>query len=167
MLDETDVQMAEQRIMGKNYKEIGKAFGMSAPGAFYRLKRQEVRELIERINDEIITGCLQTSAKNIKHAIDSYQTTDLDGRPSYPTVVDGAGNTVVDTQLRDHGFKASMKILETASIFPSNQTTTITHNNILNIVTHEVSPQIQRLLGAIKENDMPKPIGEVIDAEEV
>jgi hypothetical protein len=63
---------------------------------------QSAREIIEAIRDDLIHTTAKTAADNIRHAIKAYK------------------DKASDTQLREHGFKASNRMLETIGIYPAH-----------------------------------------------
>lgn len=85
---------------GIPHRQVAKQIGAS-PSAVMRAK-QSARELIESIRDDLIHSTAATAADNIKHAVKAYKDKDS------------------DSQLRDHGYKASQKLLETIGILPSH-----------------------------------------------
>ena len=85
---------------GKPIREITGLVG-SSKSAVHRAQ-QSAREIIEAIRDDLIHSTAATAADNIKHAVKAYKDKDS------------------DSQLRDHGYKASQKLLETIGILPSH-----------------------------------------------
>ena len=85
---------------GKPIREITGLVG-SSKSAVHRAQ-QSAREIIEQIRDDLIHSTAATAADNIKHAVKAYKDKDS------------------DSQLRDHGYKASQKLLETIGILPSH-----------------------------------------------
>ena len=63
---------------------------------------KSAREIIAQIRDDLIHSTAAQAADNIKHAVKAYKDKDS------------------DTQLREHGYKASTKMLETIGILPSH-----------------------------------------------
>lgn len=85
---------------GKPIREITGLVG-SSKSAVHRAQ-QSAREIIEAIRDDLIHSTAATAADNIKHAIKAYKDKDS------------------DSQLREHGFKASTRMLETIGIYPAH-----------------------------------------------
>ena len=67
-----------------------------------RLAKHEVQEYIDKIKDDLISRSLPKAAANIDKAIQAYSDKDS------------------DAQLREHGFKASQRVLESVGILPSH-----------------------------------------------
>jgi len=85
---------------GKPIREITGLVG-SSKSAVHRAQ-QSAREIIEQIRDDLIHTTAKTAADNIRHAIKAYK------------------DKASDTQLREHGYKASTKMLETIGLLPSH-----------------------------------------------
>jgi hypothetical protein len=86
---------------------------------------------------------IEPAYNNIQYAIQQYKTTE-------------------DEQIREHGFKASTKMLEGIGIFPSHSTSLVV-NNIYQSITHnEIPKEIIELLRCRIEQPATSTI---IDAE--
>ena len=90
-----------------------------------RLSRPEVRKYIEKIQEQFLTDNAEIAAKNIKEVIGKYL-------------------TASDMQDKEHGYKASMRVLESIGVLPS-PTQSIVYNQI-NQSTNIISPAITMLL---------------------
>lgn len=105
MLTAEEIHLASMRAEGATLQTIANQEGKDISTISRRLNKAEVQEHIQRIKDELVNRSLVKSADNINHAIQSY--TDKDS----------------DAQLRDHGFKASQRVLESVGILPSHAPT--------------------------------------------
>ena len=145
MLTPQDIQLAEQRAAGQTLENIGNLNNLPLTTTHRRLQRPEVKALIERIQAELIETSVPIAADNIKHAVEKYK------EPATTiTVTDKKGNTkelpYVDEQLREHGFKASQRLLESVGILPSH-----TPSVLIQQIFNQNDPQIGQELGQLKE----------------
>ena len=81
--------------------QIGAELNMPARTVCNQLSRPEMRALVERYQAQLVEH-VPAAMGNLAHAIDHYQAPDA------------------DAQLREHGYKASQRVLEAASILPSH-----------------------------------------------
>jgi hypothetical protein len=103
-LNAVDMKIAEARAAGFPMGQIGTMVGVGKSTVQRRLQNPELKEAIEKIGAELLSCCVRTAADNIKYAIESYRA---------PWIKE-------DSQLREHGFKASQRLLESIGIFPSH-----------------------------------------------
>lgn len=137
---EVKASVATALVAGVHQRVIAESLGVSQ-STISRLKdRGELKPYIEQAQMGLLES-LPDAIGNIKHAISSYK------NPGETVKVrDKDGNekvkTVVDEQLRDHGFRASLKMAESVGILPTNlqsqviinilnQTETIIHPVVL------------------------------------
>ena len=85
---------------GQSRRAVAAQLGTSSSSV--QRAKQSAREIIEQIRDDLIQTTATPAASNIKHAIQAYKAKDA------------------DTQLREHGFKASNRMLETIGIYPAH-----------------------------------------------
>jgi hypothetical protein len=140
-MDTIDIKIAEARARGESLKSIGSQVGMSHVAVLKRASKDEVRNIIEDLHEKLITESLGTAVSNIKHSIDQYKlhpVTDQDIK--------------ITLQLRDHGFKASQRLMETAGILPVNAPTTTYIQQINQQNNYQVSGAIGEILTAIVRN---------------
>jgi len=142
-----NTKIAVDRASGLSCREIGKRYDLSCQMVSEICQRGDVRQFIEEITKSLALNEGMTAYKNVAHAIDSYQkksTNDL--------------NKEDRIQLREHGYKASVRVLESLGVLES-QKTSISIQNITNTQNNVVSPMMADL---IKKH---LGIGEVIEAE--
>jgi ribosomal protein S13 len=104
MLTAEDIQIAEARVNGLSLRQIETQTGIDKDKAWRRLDKAEVKSLVETMQQRIAAEAYQSATDNIIHAIKSYQ-------------IEGIKN---DPQLREHGYKASVRIAESIGILPSH-----------------------------------------------
>ncbi len=102
--------------------------GVSDSTATRRLQKPQMKALVERLHTELIDSSLAQSRDNIRHAINVYRTTPKD-----------------DPQLREHGWKASNKMLESVGIFPSHTPSVLIQNIFNEGDTVTVSAELSQL----------------------
>lgn len=100
-LSPSDIKLAKARAAGKTLKEAGSIIGVSEATAHRRLSQPEIKALVEEITAKMIATSIPQAVENIQYVVEQYQTTD-------------------NQQVKDHGFKASTRLLEMAGIFPSH-----------------------------------------------
>jgi hypothetical protein len=121
-----DLQIAELRAAGSSLQQIATIQNIDKSTVSRRLQRADLAEYVETLKSSLINEGLETAQKNILHAIKSYQTT--------------TGNETEQTQLREHGFKASNSLLTACGLLPSNAPSIIIQTN------NFVSPVVERIL---------------------
>ena len=134
MLTPQDIQLAEQRAAGQTLENIGNLNNLPLTTTHRRLQRPEVKALIERIQAELIETSVPIAADNIRHAVEQY-------KPQADLPSDQR-----DSQLREHGFKASQRLLESVGILPSH-----TPSVLIQQIFNQNDPQIGQELGQLKE----------------
>ncbi|HHT9145684.1 MAG TPA: hypothetical protein ACFYD4_08415 [Candidatus Wunengus sp. YC61] len=108
LLTTQDVEIAEARAKGQTLQEIANTHGLDPSVPCRRLQRPEMIELVERLHADLINTSLDTSIDNLRHVVKVYQTTPKD-----------------DPQLREHGYKTSVRIAESVGILPSRTPSTL------------------------------------------
>lgn len=124
-LRQKDIETADQYLSGKTMEDIADIQDINKSTVSRRLTRPEVRKYIERIQEQFLTDNAEIAASNIKTVIANYQTSK-------------------DIQDKEHGFKASIRVLESVGILPA-PTQSIVYNQI-NQSTNIISPAISFLL---------------------
>ena len=135
-------------MQGMSQRQIEASTGINDATVARRQAKPEVKAYIEDMHQALITSSLHHSVSNIHHAIRSYQS------DAILHVKDDEGRIYdkVDTQLRDHGFKASIKLLEATNILPS-QATSIYIQQIFADSTRETPEIIRSLFQEVTHRD--------------
>jgi hypothetical protein len=115
MTPENIAKTAALTAAGQPLRAIAEKLGTSVTSV-HRAK-QSAKDIIEAIRDDLINHTARQSADNIKHAITAYRNKDS------------------DSQLREHGYKASTRMLETIGIYPSH-TPSVLIQQIINDTTN-------------------------------
>lgn len=144
MLTPQDMAIAEARVSGKSLQEIATPANVHESTISRRLAKTEVREYIEHLHQDLIASSLGKAVGNIYHAINSYVT----GATIKMITKDGTTIDITDTQLREHGFKASIKLAESVGILPA-QAQTILINNIYNDNRTEMPEAVRELFAKV------------------
>lgn len=121
-----DMIIAEARANGLSLSEIERTTGVNDATAGRHLQKPDVKAQIERIQAKVMEEAAESSADNIIHAITSYKAKDIKNDP----------------QLREHGYKASNRMLEVMGIFPSHTPSTFIQQIIAGgdvVITQELS----------------------------
>ena len=153
-MDTTDIQIAEARAKGESLATIGNQVGMTKQSVAQRIDKDEVRNIIQSLHESIITESLGTAVQNIKDVIRDYRLTPPDDQDVKLTI-----------QLRDHGFKASQRLMETAGILPVNAPTTNYIQQINQQNNYQVNGAIGEILAAIAHTSQPRSLLDTLDAE--
>lgn len=131
-------EAAQGRLEGKTYAELGKIHGVDGSTICRNLQKDEIREVLEM--------GMQQQVSLVPKAI---------------TVLQDTLNQTDDKGLR---LRAADTVLKNTGLSPNNSTS-ITLTQILNVNTNEIPLGVQKVLDAIRKQDTPPAIGEVIDAE--
>jgi len=145
MTPENIAKTAALTAAGMPLRTIAEKIGTSVTSV-HRAK-QSAKDIIEAIRDDLINHTAKQSADNIKHAITAYRNKDS------------------DSQLREHGYKASTRMLETIGIYPSH-TPSVLIQQIINDTTNvAATPESLSLLArAMGINQVDQPIdAEIVD----
>ena len=149
-LTPTDITIAKERAKGKTLQQIADTI----PGAPNNKgdvsrkinKNPDIKALIERIQNRVINSAASQAADNIIHAVTSYKSKGIKKDP----------------QLRDHGYKASVQMMQGMGILPSHTQSQMIIN-INNAGQMVISEDILNILkGLPKAADLP---GDVIDID--
>jgi predicted DNA binding protein len=165
MITPEELQMADKRVDGASEQKIADGMGITKSKVHRHLSKPEVRTYIEEINQDLIQNALDAASENIKYAVKSYK----EGAVIKKMSKKGEVFEVADEQLRDHGFKASIRLLESNQILSSN-IQSLYIQQIYNDQRTEISHSIKELLAQIVKNDMGGgnllTEGSVVEAEE-
>lgn len=147
MTPENIAKTAALTAAGMPHRQVAAQIGAS-PSAVMRAK-QSAKDIIEAIRDDLIHHTAKQSADNIKHAIKAYK------------------DKASDSQLREHGYKASTRMLETIGIYPSH-TPSILIQQIINESTNiAATPESLTLLARALGLRQPEQDNQVIDCDSV
>ena len=124
-------------IEGKPQRTIAKETGSSQATVSRTLQREDAKARIEAAVNELIETSLDPAKKNIARLIQNYW-------------------DETDPKRLDHGYKATVKLLEAVGILPA-RTTSVLIQNIVNAETPLIPPIIQKLLDAEKEANRDCP----------
>ena len=102
-----EIELATLRLDGLSLRQIADKIKRDKGTVARRLSKAEVADYIDKAKAKLVQDSLPRAISNLNHAINSYQ-----GKES-------------DTQLREHGFKASQRIMETAGVLPTASGQTI------------------------------------------
>ena len=148
MTPEMIAQAAAQTAAGLPRRQVAANLGTSTSSVQRATK--SAKDIIEAIRDDLINHTARQSADNIKHAITAYRNKDS------------------DSQLREHGYKASTRMLETIGIYPSH-TPSVLIQQIINDTTNvAATPESLSLLArAMGLRQVESTADQVIDCQTV
>ena len=119
-----NLALAQQRIAGKSLEQISTDTGLPKSTVYARLNTDQLRQYIEDSRQRLISKSLPRAIANIEHGIESYTYTD-------------------DTQLREHGYKSSVGLLDSVGIsIGQSKTPQIIVNTAI------ITPAIESILNA-------------------
>lgn len=147
MLSEVDVRTANMRIQGMTLEEIGNREGKDMSTISKRLSKAEVAEYVDRQKELLVTTSLKRSVENLNYAVDSYQ-------------AEGS-----DTQLREHGWKTSIRVAEAAGILPSNSNTVNITGNV--VITQNIQNILSKFSDSLKLPDSVEDANYVATQQEI
>lgn len=163
MITERDAKVAEMVAAGRSQREIGKAIGVCQQTVSKMIQQPELKELIEQQSRRLVEK-LEKAVDNISYAVDNYQ-----AKPTEVKLYNKKGDEIgakllVDEQLRDHGFKASVKIAQNAGALPGEAVSVFVQQNIYNDNRGAViPPEILRLMN--RERQAVDAEYEVVDEQ--
>jgi predicted transcriptional regulator len=129
---------------GCSQEEIAATMGVSQSTVSRRLQSEELKALIEKVQFELMEETATVAKDNLVHAIKSYKT------------------SKEDPQLREHGFKATQRVLESMGILPTH-TQSVFIQQIFNDNRTQIAPVIRQVLDAINTRD--DDAGNMLEAE--
>ena len=133
--DSVPLAVASLHMAGKTAPKIAKDLNMPATEIRRALRTSPVKALIKEMKDRLIHGGLPQAVENVVAVITQYANpleTDELGRPTAGAI-----------QRRDHGMKASLRLLEGTGLLPSAQAPVLV-TNINNSLT--IAPVINNML---------------------
>ena len=135
------MQIADERVNGATLQKIANQNGFDVSTASRKLSKPELQEYINKLQTEIINKTLPLAADNIHHAISKYKSGDKE-----------------DSQLREHGFKASLRVLESTGLLSSHAPSVVfqqfIQDNSQHIHLEEASKTALSHLGIIDVEDI-------------
>ncbi len=140
MVDTDNIIVAQKHLEGKTQDQIALEMGCSQPTITRRLNLPDTKAYIEKIQSEFLDETLQKAKDNIAGVIADYKSCDP---KSY--------------QDKEHGFKASMRVLESVGIL-SGHTQSYYFMSIFASQTNIISPVIQQVLSSISGSSQDQPI---------
>ena len=142
MLDQ-DIQIAEARAAGATLQEIASLNGFHESTACRKLQKPDIKKHIEEIQARIANTCYSQAADNITFAINQY--------PKQVSLKDKK-----DSQLFDHSWKGTLRILESIGILPSHAPSVFIQQVLTNntIINNDISGLISKLYGAEEKSEV-------------
>jgi len=146
-LSSTDLTIAKERAKGKTLRQIATISNVDKATVGRKItKNPDIKALIERIQNRVINSAASQAADNIIHAVTSYRSKGIKKDP----------------QLRDHGYKASVQMMQGMGILPSHTQSQMIIN-INNSGQMVISQDVLNILKNLpKAEDLP---GDCIDIE--
>ena len=146
---EQDQIIVEARAQGVPYEKTAVLANCARSTVQNKVAREEIKAKIKAVQERVYDECLDTALNNIKHAINGYR------KPGKKVTVRLKDGTEIverkfDEQLRDHGYKASAKLMEGIGAFPT-QNTSIYVGQINQVNVTQIPPVIQEFLEHRKE----------------
>jgi hypothetical protein len=148
MLTVQEMQIAEQRVQGKSLRQIEASTGINDATAARRLSKPEVKAYLEKLQAALINKTLPKAVGNIHSVVHKYLTAPDDSKRC------------------EHGFKASLKVMEAAGLLPGNATS-IYIQQIYNDNRTEVPESIAEIILSLTHRDQANKslLAEPIDTE--
>jgi predicted transcriptional regulator len=141
-IESTVMQAAANPTLSQG--EIAVIAGCTQQAVSKILRKDEIKARVEALQARAIDELMEPAYDNVRHMIQAYRSKDS------------------DVQLRDHGHKASMAMMQGIGILPSHATSVVINNLFLTGPTaSQVPPEVQELLSLRSQSD---PV-EAIDAE--
>jgi predicted transcriptional regulator len=119
-------KVAELASTGMTMREIEKSVGISRSSVSNILNEEGIKDLVDTERKKFMSA-LPCARENIEHAIGEYKRTK-------------------NPMLKEHGFKASMRFLESAGMLSSNNTSITVQNVFNDQSTTVISPLVLDIL---------------------
>jgi predicted XRE-type DNA-binding protein len=146
-LSARDVLITGQLAQGIPQREIAKEFGVSQQYVSVVNNKDEARDIINSAHQRLVTKTLSKAVDNLDYAVQSYRKTK-------------------SKQLKDHGYKASEKVLESMGLLTSHAQS-IVHQTYIQQQTNVINPIINELINKHFEGfALDKPVWEIEDKGE-
>jgi transcriptional regulator len=145
-LSERDILIASRLAKGDNQKSIAKEFDLSQQHISYISQKDHIREIVERAHERLINSTLSKAVENLDYLVDGYKTTG-------------------DKQEKEHGYKATEKVLEAAGLL-SSHAQSIVHQTYIAQQTNITNPLIDELINKhFGGKVLAKPVWEIEEGE--
>lgn len=150
MITKLDIKAAREYAKGSPPREVARKLGISARAASSKIKKPELRSLLEHIQKRTIERSAQLAADNIIHVISTYKDNNCSSNKKRIE--------------KTHGFRASERIAESIGVFPSRVESPVVLQ-ILNQGNLVISPEIVQILSGLKRGlEVPElGLGESVD----
>lgn len=135
MLTAQDLSIAEAKAEGKSLRQIQTSTGIDHATVHYKLKtKPELKAYIEKLQLVLINKTLSKAVGNIHNVVNNYLKAPDDSRKC------------------DHGFKASIRLMESVGLLPG-QAQSIYIQQIYNDNRTEMPESIKELFAAVTHKD--------------
>ncbi len=140
-----DIQIAGLRAAGLNYRAIGQEVGVSRQTVCTTLKDDCVRDIVESCRQRFALEGFEKAVTNILNLIKDYES---------PVLPDKDGKLTGDQyQRKEHGYRASMKALESLGIVPAHTPTFL--QNVFNVnQSNHINPIVDKILTIHLSSDL-------------
>ena len=160
------LRIAELTCQGLNQREIAKEIGLAQQTVSYHLAKPDLKAIVNKIHDRLADKVIERAASNLEHAIEHYQ-----DEPREVILKDAKGNEkdvrlVVDEQLREHGFKGTLRMLEAVGILASPAPSIFVQQIYNTQVNSFGDAAVQGILDRLSSTFSPPVEGEIIDYDE-
>ena len=142
---EQEAKLIELRAMGLSVQYSADQAGLPKTTALRALSRDDIKSRVQDLQERTITHLSDDSFNNIQFVIQSYQ----------PAFALAKGDDRF-YQLRDHGFKASMKVMETIGAFPASTPSVFIQNifsQSLNVLPQVITDILSHLTRTDAQSD--------------
>ena len=128
------LQIVDERVNGATLQEISTPRGIHESTVSKRLSRPEVKAHLERLQSSLIEKTLHLAVDNIHQVVDGYRTAPDESKKC------------------EHGFKASIRLMESAGLLTSQQQS-IYIQQIYNDNRTEIPDIVKELFQRVTSND--------------
>lgn len=104
-------EIYDKALIGMPQKDIGKKLGVSQTTVSRLLRDDQVKAVIEKCKAELVERSYETAVNNVIGVIEDYEK---------PVQLDDKGRVKGDDfQRKEHGFKASLRVMESMGLIES------------------------------------------------
>lgn len=129
------MKIAELLASGASREDISKRVDLGYDGVCKRLRREDVKEYLEKLQMELISDTLSTAKNNISSLVNGYR------------------DAPEKTMEKEHGYRASIKVMEAAGLLPSTNSS-IYIQQIYNDNRVEIPQEVKNILDAVVTRDL-------------